>query len=52
MKELGITLDRDNTDKRIKHVKEDTDIKSLKGQFKKLFHKNHTVKGIKVEIQL
>ena len=52
MKELGITLDKDNTDQRIKHVKEDPDIKSLKGQFKKLFNENHTVKGIKVEIHL
>ena len=52
MKELGITLDKDNTYQRIKHVKEDPDIKLLKGQIKKLFNENHTVKGIKVEIQL
>ena len=41
MKELGITLDKDNIDQRIKHVKEDTDIKSLKEQFKQLFNENH-----------
>ena len=46
MKELGITLDKDNTDQQIKHVREDPDKKSLKGQFKKLFNENHTVKGI------
>ena len=52
MKELGITLDKDNIDQRIKHVKEDPDIKSLKEHFKKPFNENHTVKGIEVEIQL
>ena len=48
MKELGKTLDKDNTEQRIKHVKEDPDIKALNGQFKKLFNENHTVKGVKV----
>ena len=52
MKELGITLDKNNTDQQKLHVKEDPDIKSLKGQFKKLFNENHTVKAIKVEIEL
>ena len=52
MKELGITLDKDNIDQQINHVKEDPDIKSLKEQFKKLFIEKHTVKGIEVEIQL
>ena len=47
MKELGITLNKDNTDQRIKHVKEDPDIKLLEGQFKRLFNENHTVKEIK-----
>ena len=31
---------------------QDPDIKLLKRQFKNLFNENHTVKGIKVEIQL
>ena len=49
---LGIMLDEDNIDPRIKHVSEDPDVKTLKRQFKKQFNENHTVKGIKVEMQL
>ena len=52
MQELGITLDKDNIDQQIKQVKEDTDANLLKREFKSLFNENHTVKGIKVEIQL
>ena len=49
MGKLGITLD---TGPQINHVKEDPDSTSLKRKFKKLFHENHTVKGLEVKIHL
>ena len=52
MKKLGITLDTGRTGPQINHVTEDPDITSLKRNFKKLFHENHTVGGLEVKIQL
>ena len=52
MGKLGITLDTGKTGPQINHVMEDPDITSLKRKFKKLFHENHTVKGLEVKIQL
>ena len=52
MKKLGITLETGRTDPQINRIVEDPDITTLKKNFKKLFHENHTVKGLEVEIQL
>ena len=52
MKKLGKTINKDNIDPQIKHVREDPDETILKSQFQKLFNENHTVIGVKVEIQL
>ena len=52
MGKLGITLDTGKTGPQINHVMEDPGITSLKRKFKKLFHENHTVKGLEVKIQL
>ena len=51
MGKLGITLDTGKTGPQINHVTEDPDITSLRRKFKKLFHENHTVKGLEVKIQ-
>ena len=47
MGKLGITLDTGKTGPQINHVMEDRDITSLKRNFKKLFHENHTVRDWK-----
>ena len=52
MKKLGITLETGRTDPQINRIVEDPDITTLKRNFKKLFHENHTVKGLEREIQL
>ena len=52
MGKLGITLDTGKTGPQINHVIENSDITSLKRKFKKLFHENHTVKGLEVKLQL
>ena len=51
MEKLGITLDTGITGPQINHVAEDPDTTTLK-KIKKLFHKNNTVKGLEVKIQL
>ena len=52
MKKLGITLETGRTDPQINRIVEDPDITTLKRNFKKLFHENHTVNGLELEIQL
>ena len=52
MGKLGITQDTGKTGPQKNHVIKDPDISSLKKKFKKLFHENHTVKGLEVKIQL
>ena len=52
MGKLGITLDTGKTGPQINHVIKDPDITSLKRKLKKLFHENHTVKGLEVKMQL
>ena len=49
---MGITLETGRTDPQINRIVEDLDITTLKRKFKKLFHENHTVKGLEMEIQL
>ena len=52
MKKLGTTLDTGKTGPQVNHIIEDPDITTLKRKFKKLFHENHTVEGLEVNIQL
>ena len=47
MKKLGKTLDIGKTGPQVNHIIEDPDITTLKRKFKKLFHENHTVDGLK-----
>ena len=52
MKKLRITLDTGKTGPQVNHIIEDPDSTTLISKFKKLFHKNHTVEGLEVKIQL
>ena len=52
MKHLGINVNTEKPEAKIKNIQEDPDIADLEKKFKKLFHENKTVKGIEVDIQL
>ena len=52
MNYLGIKLETEKTNLKIKNVQEDPDVMELRRKFKKLFHENKTTKGMEVDIQL
>ena len=52
MKQLGMELITEEKPQKVNLIKTDEDEKEIKEKFKKLFHTNHTIKDMEIDIEL